>query len=403
MTSRDMPRVIAKSERWKPIAELADRFQDLPIWRVLVQHVPTAEPDMLEHLASELDLLETEAWQRAQTDKERRFIIDQAHYRNRTRGTDAGLRLAAAEAGAEIRKIWAPPSKFFPSAALTPAQRNAWLSQHPELRIYPRRLPGQQEVFHAGGLIGGRFFPARSSALVRSRLRATLVKNGVETELETIDWQLASVEKQAVNEIVQPGRRGHAYFGCGVLRFVAQTDATVRRFVIREIVPYDETTAQLGIRTATPGLAPIDADGEMVAEIRFAPSTAYFGRGFLRWPVPLQAELAMYRRIRLFDPTVPAVRARASAHLGYTRLGMPPHTAEIQVALFGKRHLRAQGRFPGLFFAAGDREPLQRLLASLRLAKRLSDKILIDTSVYRPVKAGQFLAGSVVAGSVTQQ
>ncbi len=406
MTKRlppDVSPVLASSERFRPFALLLERFNRLPVWLATIQNLDQTESSFLEYLAGDADIAETVAWHRANNKREQVALIEAAYTRHRMRGTDAGLSQAAIDAGGTVRRIIAPPSKFFPSASMTPAQRNAWLSQHPELRLYPRRVPGQQQVFHANGIPGGKFIPAPSTAMLRSRLRVTLVQNGVETELETADWQLANVATQVVNEIMVPGQRGYAYFGCGIPRFAFPTDAAQRRYMFRDIAMYEETTATLGMKTATPSLTPIDTDGEMVAEVRTAPTKAYFGCGIPRFAVPLNAELAMYRRIKLFDPTVPAVRVRASCHLGYSRFGMPAHTAEVQVALFGKRHFKAQGRFAGLFYVPSNPVPLQRLTASMAASKRASDKILLDTKVHRSVKAGRFKAGSVVAGSVTQQ
>lgn len=401
MTS-DMPPVISKSQRWRPIAELTGRFFDLPISRVLAQHTPTAEPVLLEHLASELDLLETEAWKRAQTDAERRYLIDHAHERKRTVGTDAGMIQAVTEAGGELRKIWAQPNKLFLSAAASPAERNAWLSQHPELRLYPRRVPGLKEGAFTTGEFLGVCFPSVSTALTRSRLRATLVKQGIETELETTSWQLASAEKEVVTEVVIPSKRGFASFLGQPMSFAASTDASLRRIVLRDIALYTESTAQLGLRTITPGLKPLDADGEMIAEVRPAPASASFLGRCPRFLVRLDAELAQYRRIRLFDPNVPAARTRAASHLGYSRLTIPPRCAEMQIAFFGRKHPKL--RFLGQPCAsAGDREPLARLLANMRLAKRFSDSILVDTRIFRPVRAGYVVAGTVLAGGVTQK
>ncbi len=397
----DTPAVIASSERWAPVASLTDRFFDIPIWKVLVQHTPTTEPEMLEYLASELDLLDTAAWQNAQTDEERRSIIDKAHERHRTRGTDAGLKQAAAEAGGRVRRIVAPPNKFFLSQSATVAERNAWLSRHPEIRLYPRRVPGKKEVAMLGGDFVGACFPARSSALVRSRLRATLVQDGIETELETPSWEIASTKNEAITEVVIPGKRGHASFlSAGPIAFTAATNARLRRFVLRNVETYCQKQATLGLRTLTPSLTPIDIDGEMVSEIRTAPRLATFCGRVPRFTVSLRAELAQYRRIKLFDPTQPVVKARAASHLGYSRLAMPPHHAEVEVVFNGYRNPK-WGRFCGQVLVAGDRKPFQRLLNNMALSKRKSDSIAVTAKVFKPVLAGRALAGEVLAGGVT--
>jgi len=399
----DLPPVIARSKRWSSIASLTDRFFDIPIWKVLVQHTPTTEPEMLEYLASELDLLETEAWQRAQSDAERRSIIDRAHERHRTRGTDAGLIREAAEAGGQVRRIIAPPNKTYLSTTATVAERNAWLSRHPEIRLYPRRLPGKKEVAMLGSDFVGACFIGKSTALFRSRLRVTLVKDGVETELESPSWEIASNESEAVTEILIPSKRGFASFlGVGAIRHVAATDASLRRIVLRNVEKYCEKQATLSLRTLTPSLTPIDIDGEMISEVRNAVPGATFCGGIPRFAAKLYAELAQYRRIKLFDPTVPVVKARAASHLGYSRLTMPPHCAEVEVVLNGHRNPKL-GRFVGQAVVNGDRKPFQRLISNMALAKRKSDSIAVTTKIFKPVRAGRALAGDVLAGGVTNK
>ena len=399
----DTPAVIATSNRWAPVAKLTDRFFNIPIWKALVQHTPTTEPEMLEYLASELDLLDTNAWQSAQTNEERRSIIDRAHERHRTRGTDAGLKREALEAGGRIRRIIAPPNKTFLSKTETVEERNAWLSRHPELRLYPRRVPGKKEVAMLGADFLGACFPGQSTALVRSRLRVTMVKDGVETDLETPSWEIASTESEAVTEVLIPSKRGFASFlGVGFIRFVAATDASLRRIVLRNVEKYCEKQATLGLRTLTPSLTPIDTDGEMVSEVRNAAPGASFCGGIPRFTARLHAELAQYRRIKLFDPTLPVVKARAASHIGYSRLAMPHHCAEVEVAFNGHRNPK-WGRFCGQSMVTGDPLPFQRLLNNMALSKRKSDSIAVTAKIFKPVSAGFTLAGVALAGGVTNK
>lgn len=405
---KSMPPVLAKSKRWAPVANLVGKLFDLPVWKVLVQYTPFAEFETLEYLASELDLLDTEAWKRAQSDEQRRYLIEQAHERHRTRGTNAALYREAAEAGGKIVRIIAPPNKFFLSSSYSVAERNAWLSQMPEIRLYPRRARGQKQAMHLGSaFIGGCL--TRSDALVRSRLRVIMVKDGIETELESPDWEIASVQKEATTTIIIPGQSGRNMFvgRCIGSRFPGRTDSSQRRLLLNEVSLYTEQTAKLGLRTAQPmGLTPIHTDGEMIAEVHAkSPKSTFIGKGsFPRHTSPSRAYLYHYRRIKLHDPTAPVSRARASSHIGTTRLGMPPHHAHIDIEFEGQRRPRP-GFFVGRPLVAHDHTPLQRLLASLRLAKRESDVLTISTKIHRPLLAGShIIAGpDLIAGGLTSK
>ncbi len=394
----DIPPVLAKSTRFAPIAKLTGRFFNLPTWKATVWHVDSVEAAMFPFLAEMLGITETDGWQKAQTEQERRAIIKGAYARSRTRGTATGLRQAAAESGGQVRRIIAPPNKLYLSAAASTAERNAWLSKHPELRLYPRRVPGHKEVAMLGSeFLNGNCYPAKSTALVRSRLRATLVKDGIETEVESPSWQIATKSNQAITEVVIPGKRGYASFTGSPLRFIAATDSSNRRIVLQNVALYQEQTATLGLRTLASSLTPMDVDGEMVSVIRQgSPAATFLGR-FPRHTASLDAALSQYRRIRLFDPMVPVVRSRAAAYLGYSRLTMPPHCAQVEVAIFGKRKPTI-ARFCGQPIAKSSREQLNKLLANMRLASRASDSITIDTRIFRPVRAGHIMAGNTMAG-----
>lgn len=411
--ARDLPPVIARSKRWKPVADITERFFELPVWKTIVQYAPGVEPDFLEALANELDLSETAAWHSALSDDQRRHLVDQAYTRHRTRGTDAGLRREAAEAGAEIRKIIAPPHKFFVSADYTPAERNAWLANMPEVRLYSRREPGQAgAVAFAGRMFPGyKCFAVRSDALERSRIKATLVKSGIETPLETWDVEIASIQKQAVNTVVIPGKTGSRLFSGrmfpGYKCFVVNSDASTRQLILRDVAYYSEPTAKRSLRAVQPGLKPIDADGEMIVEPHSATTGAAFaGRmfpGYKCFVLPSRAYLHHYRRIKLHDPNAPVTRARAASHVGVSRMGMPPHHAHLEAALFGRRN-PLWGRFAGQPVVTGNRQPLQRLLANLRLAKRESDVLTLSTKVFKPLRAGwHVIAGEHIAGQTTQK
>ncbi len=406
--ARDLPPVIARSKRWKPVADITERFFELPVWKAIVQYAPGVESDLLEALASELDLTETAAWHSALSDDQRRALADQAYTRHRTRGTDFGLKQAAMEAGGKIVRITAPPTKFFLSSSYSVAERNTWLAQMPEIRLYPRRARGQKQAMHLGSaFIGGCL--TRSDALVRSRLRVIMVKDGIETELESPDWEIASVQKEATTTIIIPGQSGRNMFvgRCIGSRFPGRTDSSQRRLLLNEVSLYTEQTAKLGLRTAQPmGLTPIHTDGEMIAEVHAkSPKSTFIGKGsFPRHTSPSRAYLYHYRRIKLHDPTAPVSRARASSHIGTTRLGMPAHHAHLEIAFEGQRRPRP-GFFVGRPLVAHDHTPLQRLLASLRLAKRESDVLTISTKIHRPLLAGShIIAGpDLIAGGLTSK
>lgn len=403
MTDFDFPGVIKNSERFYPLAKLTDRFFNLPTWLANISDIGNVDPSFYPYLADELDIAETEAWQSSRSDKERVHLLETAYERMSQRGTGAGLKREAAEAGGEVRRIIAPPNKLFASPALTIAEKNAWLSQHPELRIYPQRLPGISHVAMCGSAFPGyKCFAGPGTALERSRLRAVLVKDGQMIELETADWQLANAQKQVVNEFTIPGNAGYASFVGRPGRFIAATDISNRRITLSNVAYYNESHATLNLRTITTGFKPLEADGVMVSEIRPAPNGVSYCGGFGRFSSRSEAANHHYWRIRLFDPSVPAAQKRGASFLGYSRLTLPPHTAIVDVAFFSHRNPN-WGRFPGYPIVASDKAPLERLLNNMRLAARKTDQISVNTKIFRPATAGLHYAGELYAGEFTSK
>lgn len=396
----DVIPILAQSTLFEPLTKLTDRFLDLPTWKASIGYIDDVHTSFFPFLAEQLGIAETAAWQKSLNDSERIKLIKGAYARQRLRGTPAGLKQEALEAGGLVRRIIAPPNKTFLSASPTVSERNAWLSQHPELRMYPRRVPGQKEVAMTQGDFVGACFIGKSTALIRSRLRVTLVKDKVETELETVSFELANLQKQFVNEVVIPGQRGFASFLGQSLRFVSRTDANLRRIILNQVDLYHEPTAQMSLKTIPVGYEAINSEAEAISEIRQAPASATLLGRFARFSLRMQSELAQYYRIKLFDPSVPVVKARAASHLGYSRLTMPPHCAHVEVAFFGKRDL-TMGRFVGRPVARGNRDPLNKLLNAMRLAARGSDSITINTKIFKPAKFGRFKMGQVIAGGLS--
>ena len=187
MTDLTAPGIRAK--HITALDQLMEPWGDLPVDAVLTHHVDTVPSSILAHLAQRFHIAHTIAWQRAETDKEQRALIYAAIARHRLKGTLGGLRLAASDAGAEITRAIVPPAKIFPAAATTIAQRNAFISRYPQLRVYRHRtrgMPGYVSfaVRHAQG------FLVQSDAIMRIGLRTYLYRDGVEQELAVLETYL---------------------------------------------------------------------------------------------------------------------------------------------------------------------------------------------------------------------
>jgi hypothetical protein len=107
----------------------------------------------------------------------------------------------------------------------------------------------------------------------------------------------------------------------------------------------------------------------------------------------------IYEQWHIHDPArVPDLRLR-STHLGFTRLGMPPHHAEIRTRIKGSQAPRTAGLFVNGYLMKGDRQPIAQVREAVRVSKSLRDRILIDTRTVRFPRAGDRLrVGTVTLG-----
>lgn len=353
-------------------------------------------------------------WPRQATEALRRAHIKTSLRRSRLKGTLEGLRWAARDAGAELVKAITPPAKQFAAPALTVAERNAFLSKYPQLRIYRHRTPGQRG--HVSFAVGhAQQFLIQSDAALRIAPRIYLFREGAETELTALERTVTTAAREAITvlETHQPGRAGHHAFAARFPRWPGATDAAARIHTLRLAEAYNDQSETMRRTTVTPGLDPLDVRPDEVAQPgaldSLIPGRAFVGaksaanaaRGFL---AQSSARQRLYQRIYLFDPAVAVARRGAGLHVGQGVLGMPAHHAELGVRITGKVDVqRWFGRYVRGHLVATGKAHLSAALESMRDAARLSDRIAIRTTLRRVPRAGeQYTAGTLVAGAIIQ-
>ena len=384
------------------IDRCAKRMHGLPLAPLLTHLVDAAGSDVLPHMAARFHVLHTVAWRRSGNDKAKRGLIKAATRRHQIKGTLAGLKLAAADAGCQVVRAITPPAKVFPSPALTVAEHNAFVAKYPQLRIYRHRTVGRRVGLHCGDTLG-RWMPVHSDALLRIMPRAYLFRAGGETELavieRTVTTAAAEAETVTVTEAAIPGAAGRLSFAGAHPRFLTVTEAARRfyRVVLRQ--PYIDSVETLRRETTHPGLDPIDVRPDAVAQTGQA-TGVHAGRFVARYLTPSTARDRIYQRLYLFDPEVEVGRRTATLHLNAGRLGMPPHHAEVAVRITDMASPLAAGRYVYGHLVATAKTKLADCLEAMRDMARGSDRIAIDTHIKRPATAGStVVAGRVLAGA----
>jgi hypothetical protein len=131
-------------------------------------------------------------------------------------------------------------------------------------------------------------------------------------------------------------------------------------------------------------------------------AASYVGQTFYK----TTAAERIYKRIKLFDPTIPIERKGMSTHIGGTRLGMPPFTAEMHVSINGKVNQKSNGigAYLGtLHTLTTDKTNLNNTLAAMRQGMSVRDKILINTQTHNVYRAGSTVkSGDILCGQLEE-
>lgn len=339
----------------------------------------------------------------------KRKLVADSWRLHRLRGTLGGMKAIAGYQDAEIVRAITPPAKVHLSPSLTVDERNEFLQRYPQLRIYRYRTYGQR----IGAMLhrcftnaGSKHWPLISDAVQRFLPRAYLWRSGTETELSILERQqvISQRETLTITEIRQPATAGWVSF-CNrpnfPLRHLAGSDAAKRLYRLRLTGSYTDRSEVLRRETHAPGLSLIDVRYDSVAETgQINPHAGVFINRFITGRIALTtAQDRLYQRFYLFDPEIARLRRGASLFIGESRLGMPPHHAELLIKVLGVINRRAASRFVSGYLVDPGKKRLESLLETLRWMMRASDRIAIDTAPRRQLRSGeQFMAGDYVAG-----
>lgn len=349
---------------------------------------PWACPEhLLPYLAYERSV---DIWDEDWPTWKKRAVIASAPQDHRRKGTLDGMARYLRIVGASIDHVWRPPSGYRLGRGMTEAERLAWLSRYPELRIYR----GRRRFALRGLVLKRRFIAGRGAVLAPDDAaayaipQAFLHDRGIETKLVVARREpirRRAIVEEAVEVRVPKAMRGmvlgHSFAGSALLG-VDDAAARVYTLVTRQQQEIADGSV-LAVDVLRPDLAVIDVRSQFVRE-RFAlnglvDSRSRIGRAFL---VPDRAVDHIYTRTRLFDPTRPLVaRHGGGAVIGRDLVNIAHHTARIRVRI--RQQMPRRGMMVGAFLRGRlvprqDRA-LTLTLGAMRSAKRLSDKVLAHT------------------------
>lgn len=395
---------LAQDANLVALAMLPERISELDVQPVVSHDIARVPASALPHLADQFHVRHTVAWRRAEGEAEQRGLVKGALARHWIKGTLAGLRQGAQDAGAELVSAITPPAKLFASPSLTLAERNAFVARYPQLRIYRHRVEGQRQGAMLHKAFAGAAFPLITDAVLRIQPRAFLVRNGQEIELTAAERTASSSAGQAetITEVREPGSAAGLAFCSGHPRHLVNANAGRRIYRLRLVEPYEESRETVRRTVVQPGLQPLDVRFDQVADTGTAQGR-FVSQALGGHLLASTARDRLYQRLYLFDADV-AVQARtASLHLNQGRLSMPAFHAELGVSITGHAQPRAVWRFIHGHLVAQSQQQLADTLEAMRDMARAADRIAIHTAIQRPALAGeQQAAGALTAGAWTR-
>jgi phage tail P2-like protein len=371
------------------------------------------------------------------------------------RGSDLGLQMAVEAINCKIVRLTRPPALFYPGAALTTAERQAYVARFPQLRLYPYaprpQLPwlnylggvtykgGPPKYVHNGRFFGPleKFYPTNFNA-GGSYLRACTVyepRTGLETQctVRRVYGVLAGKQTPTYyDEITLPARKdNHFYPGTGNKYYflpkgyplnhtrrhaivLGALDSTASRLVrVPRDGSLDITQFQAIFQTIVPGLNPLQVRPEWVfVEHPWHKYQFYCKRsiGPKRFLVKSDAWMYLYERWYLFDPTRLPDYRRANTYIGRSRFGIRKYSAEAKIAAYWnwpKRYSYYGGFMgPGRFFAPQNTAMIEKVRRAVTASMAARDTIAINTRVKRQIQIrdvtlldGRFAAGQWITDS----
>lgn len=355
-------------------------------------------PDDLAYLAWTLSV---DIWRTNWNESKKRSVIAQAIKHHGLKGTLSGIETYVEMIGNKVVGAILPPSKVFSGGSLTKAEREAWLSRLPQIRIWRDFERGQ---FLHKQFIGGtnystymntplyrQKFMLPSTAAERLRRKARWIENGVET-----DSRVESFESHF--RVFKKGLRPFSSFSnvpiMGQRAKYLLPSTSQQRVITIEPKPVQSWRSSIG-----PSLTAVTSEPEIVAQRSLEHKAVYANRIIhRRFFQPSSAPYRLFERYAVNDGSLITKNRPTVQFMGVGRYGMQPHTAELKIQIRGKRSQfqAGEGFSPARtkFWIPHNGRPLADTREAILAAKRRSDAVHIDTNTVPGFIAGlPFWAG----------
>jgi phage tail-like protein len=375
------------TEYERVLASQVDKLLELNIPIRELWNPWTCPENLLPYLAWALSV---DLWDSEWPITKRRSVIANAIKHHRLKGTLAGIETYLDLIDSKVIKATVPSATTFSGPTLSKEQREAWLARMPQVRVwhqYERSITGKR-IF-SGGQRYSSFFEGKvaqpNDAITRLRRRARWVVNGVETDSRVENFE-------SYFRVFLTGILPYSIFCNTPLhmkkKFPIPSTAASR------VVTIEPTSLSPWRTTVGPQLEPMTSEPELVTEPGIEGHAVYSGRTISRkrYYVPSMAKFRLFERYAVNDGS--AVRKRPSIQfMGVGRYGIQPHSAELKVKMRTTwKPWKARLGEPFVprtrFYTPHDGSLMLKNRQAIIAAKRLSDKIVLDTNTKPGFVAG---------------
>jgi len=387
------------------------RLIDVPVPLEVLWNAELCPEDLLPILAWSMSI---EFWRQDWPIERKRYVCRQSLYWHQIKGTEAGISAYLNLADARLIKAIVPPQSPYWGKSETPAERQAYLDQFSQLRLYPFRdvkpAYGDEDFYWGHNYFDTDYLePDDAAAFIGVNAYlwdqgGSPQASGEETKLrwfETVET-VSALEVVTREQVELPGEAGPDcfYWGSG---YFGTDHLTAEDLEPRAaaLVSFDRRESAVAtsvdgfVRTITPSLTPVDWTPDYVAEPGIASiddfyvDGDYWGDGY--W-LPDDANLRLYKRFYLFDEARVSSQSEGADgfYWGRFRWGMPPYHAELitDITLTAPASDFYYGEdFIDHAYLTDDARMLERVEDACRAvlaSKSKRDKILIDTETVRP-------------------
>lgn len=372
------------------------RVAGIPVPIDLLKQPYLVPEQFLPHLAWEVSL---DLWDEEWPLWRKRRAVAKSIELHRLKGTLSGIEGWLDILGASLQSYVIPPIGGFVSPNRTDAEKQAFVAQFAELRIYTQSDYGlaDADLYLDDGAVDLDFITL-STAKDRYGRRAYVVDHGVARQVPMlpVTWAGADAINEDLIGVVIPGEDDGGFFisdafvGFGYVTEEKITSQLLSIAAQRDFLPISPRPVVLG------GAAPltlVNVIPERVATTGFAPiDVLHVDYGFIGDFLDAKdASLRIFDRFYLYDPdrVVGGPGTDGGLFIDVTRLDTPAFYAELRVKFPGSAPvptLMVDDGFVDEACLLPVQGQLGRVASAVRAGKALRDDIWFTTEISRPIE-----------------